>query len=566
MKPYGVPFALGHFVKTVGADMFTGSLGMEPSSKLYFINGVDTMLIRLSKKVPSSKSTAIQLKDSTFLFGKDFELIQFDKSGVITRLFLEKNIQTLYQDSRGKIWVGLHQGGVLCFQEGKLINASKVHYLGDKTVVKIAEEVSRGMWFATLGNGLYFMNEQPLVEYSPPMVYSDSLSLNKLSISSKSANSPLVNKMERIISIGKNEMDSIPPKIFINHVKLFGRDTVVQQVYNLPYDHNFITIDYVGFSSGNGDKLQYRYALLGLKDEWTYTSSLTANYNFLPPGKYRFLVEAVNNSGVWSDEPASIAFIIHPPFWKTAWFRITSALVLLLVFIVLIQWYTKSIKQKEQLKAELDKQINKLELQALRSHMNPHFLFNTLNSIQYFITSNDSRSAVKYLSKFSKLMRTILDNSQKSRIPLKEEIEALQLYLELEQLRFKDKLEFKIIVDKSIDLQQVKIPSMLIQPYVENAILHGILHKKNGGVVLVDLKQSDGKLECIIKDNGVGRSAAMEIERNKTKTHQSKGMGITQERLDILNRSKGRKLNVQIEDLMDGEKSAGTQVTLQIPI
>ena len=207
-----------------------------------------------------------------------------------------------------------------------------------------------------------------------------------------------------------------------------------------------------------------------------------------------------------------------------------------------------------------------MELRALRAQMNPHFTFNTMNSIQHFIKKNKSEDALKYISKFARLIRMILDHSSEARITIEKDLEALRLYLDIESLRFDQQFSYEIHIDETIDESYDKIPPMLIQPYVENAIWHGLTNKVGGGKVLIDLKEQDDQLTCVIEDDGIGRKQAAELKPTNP-THKSYGMMITEERLKLLNITNDQSMHLHIEDLLDGSnESSGTRVTLTIPI
>jgi LytS/YehU family sensor histidine kinase len=200
--------------------------------------------------------------------------------------------------------------------------------------------------------------------------------------------------------------------------------------------------------------------------------------------------------------------------------------------------------------------------------MNPHFIFNTLNSIQYYVFQNDKISSNNYLTKFASLIRKTLENSRHTEISIKEELDALRLYLELEELRFKEKFEWTIRVDEDIDTLAYKIPTMLIQPYVENAITHGLMYKENGkGFLHVELQLQNDHIICTVEDNGIGRAKAMEIKLQKNNNHQSMGTNITESRLKLVNELYGKNMKVVYTDLLndDGEP-AGTKVEINIPI
>jgi LytS/YehU family sensor histidine kinase len=203
----------------------------------------------------------------------------------------------------------------------------------------------------------------------------------------------------------------------------------------------------------------------------------------------------------------------------------------------------------------------------LRQQMNPHFIFNTLNSIQYYMYKHDKIATNNYLTKFSRLIRKILENSQHPLIPVKDELDVIQLYLELETLRFKEKFTFVITIDEEIDTLTYKIPTMLIQPYVENAVCHGLINKPEQGLLTVKMQLCDHHICCMIEDNGIGREAAMAIKMQKDTPHNSLGTKITESRIKITNALYGTDLKVIFTDLRDGENNpCGTRVELQLPL
>jgi two-component system, LytTR family, sensor kinase len=221
------------------------------------------------------------------------------------------------------------------------------------------------------------------------------------------------------------------------------------------------------------------------------------------------------------------------------------------------------IKEVEVLK--LNKDLAESQLTALRAQMNPHFIFNALNSVQQYILQGNIDEANRYLSKFSKLQREILNNSDQSFITLEKEKEILELYLQLEQLRFNGNFEYSIIIDEEIDITEVKIPPMLVQPFVENAIWHGLMPKQGERKVQIKFMLNSDMLECLITDNGIGREAAAMLKEKASTSHQSKGMTIVNERLQILRQQYQQPFEVSITDIVDaGNNLCGTQVLLKI--
>lgn len=247
-----------------------------------------------------------------------------------------------------------------------------------------------------------------------------------------------------------------------------------------------------------------------------------------------------------------------------------SALMILLLIILVISISFSARKQRlkqELSEANYQTRLNKATLTALRSQMNPHFIFNCLNSIKYFTEQNNGETAALYLNKFARLIRKTLDNAGRDKIILSEEIASLQLYLELEAMRFKDKLEYSIKVDSNVDADFIELPPMIVQPYAENAIWHGLMPKKDGGMLSVHISQeSDTAVYIVIKDNGIGRAKAAELKMKQLPEHVSIGTKITGERIALLNERQQHGADVHIaDDFTDGQPS-GTTVTIKLPL
>ena len=229
-----------------------------------------------------------------------------------------------------------------------------------------------------------------------------------------------------------------------------------------------------------------------------------------------------------------------------------------LSFLLLIILGTSVLLYRSNRKKRISNQL--LALKSLRSQMNPHFIFNALNSVNSFISANDVREANKYLSDFSRLMRIVMENSQKEFIPLEEELEVLKLYLKLEHYRFQDQFSYDLQLDESLGEQDWKIPPMLAQPYIENAIWHGLRYKEEPGHLLVKLTISTGELTILIRDDGIGRERSRQLKTDNQKKNASTGMKNTQERIDLLNATYGSDIRVQVKDLEEG-----TEVTIHLP-
>jgi sensor histidine kinase YesM len=244
----------------------------------------------------------------------------------------------------------------------------------------------------------------------------------------------------------------------------------------------------------------------------------------------------------------------------------TSILGQVLLFSIALAYV---IKEKEQkMERAFAQRLSEVEMQALRSQMNPHFLFNCLNSINRYVVSHQPAEASDYLARFARLIRLILQNSKSTLVLLSEEIEALRLYIEMESLRFEQKFTYEMIMSHEVDPDYIEIPPMLLQPYVENAIWHGLLHKEDGvGHLRMELKQEDNLLICIIEDNGIGREKASAMRKHAHPKKKSMGMKITSERLALLERQRGIKAQVEVADLVAADGSSlGTRVVVSISL
>ncbi|MCB0479967.1 MAG: histidine kinase [Flavobacteriales bacterium] len=545
-----------------GAFVFGTSSSKGQENMLLFEGKNGVFEVNLGAEAGFSKSRFLKRKNGNYLFAVGSEVIDFNSKAITSRLFVEKSVESILEDSEGKIWIGLRQGGVICFPNSEISSLNRIEYLGKQTVTSIYEDNARNLWFATEENGVYHLALSPQINYSAP----------ELSSSSDSTRTRSVQAVELSATSGQLNLtnqetfDTIAPKVFFSGIEINNRDTTILTKYDLTADQNFLKIGFVGSALGNPGLFQYKYRMLGVDKDWVYSSSNVVQYTMLPPGKYIFEVSAMSKGGKWSLQPANIEFVIHPKFYQTVWFKIGSALFGIAILVLGLFLYVSRIKQKESEKLSLGKKIADLELSALRAQMNPHFIFNTLSSIQHFVATNNTEEALRYLSKFAKLMRVILDNSKRKEIPVKDEVMAISLYLELEKLRFKNKFDFEVLVSDNLDQSYDHIPSMLVQPYIENAILHGIMNKRGKGHIRLEFHRENGHLICLVEDNGIGREAARVINESKPNKHKSQGMLITKDRLDIINKVNESNLSVEITDLNPDEAETGTKVKIYIPL
>lgn len=467
-----------------------------------------------------------------------------------------------------KLFLATRGYGVLCYENGKITHRySELDGLASNLCKTIIKDSLGNIWVGTNRgvsrlkpekNGTYSVNTMNLSnglvssEVNQMVIYQSNLYL--------ATNTGLA-----IVKIADafNSTISIPVYIesfLVNNIK---SDHSKNKIYN--YYENFMKIGFKGiYAKAEGD-IKYKYRLEGLDTNWTYSKNTFVQYTTLPAGKYKFIVYAINFDGKLSESPATIYFEINPPFWKTWWFILVCMGLVSFVIYFLYSRRIRLIQKQEEQKTRFYKQIAESELKALRAQMNPHFMFNAINSIQTFVLLNDSKSAQKYLTKFSRLIRSVLENSKHEVIPLSKEIETLSLYIELECLRASFSFDYDLKVNNSVRPDIVQIPPMLLQPYIENAILHGLKPLKGKkGFLQVEFWYENSALKCIIEDNGVGRKRAMELKEKKKASHQSMGMAVTQDRLDVLSKSNFFRTQVHIIDKFENEIASGTRVEINI--
>lgn len=313
------------------------------------------------------------------------------------------------------------------------------------------------------------------------------------------------------------------------------------------------------------ERIEYAYQLTGVDNDWHYIHSFNRriNYTRLLPGKYTFRLKAQIEGGDWQGQTTEYEILIVPAFWQTTMFKLICILAGAIIVIYAVSKRIQAVRKSEQQRVSQEKKLLELEARALRSQMNPHFIFNSLNSIKSLINKNDNDKAAEYLTTFSKLIRTLFQNSDKREISMYEELETCRLYTQIERMRFGDKVDFVFSIDQTIDLKDVKVPALILQPFIENAIWHGLVPKECGGTVLVSIKKINGAIECTIDDNGVGRELSGQYKAQYATPHESKGISLTRSRLELDKLLNDREDTIQVVDKTDSQgKSLGTTVVI----
>jgi hypothetical protein len=366
---------------------------------------------------------------------------------------------------------------------------------------------------------------------------------------------------------------------YLSSIQLFGNtffaDSLPEYLKSLtlPYNKNFLTFTFSSTEFEQPERLVYTYKLTGMNENWIQTnfSNRTITFNNLQPGSYHLYFSVIQPDGRWSNSSTALHITITPAWWQRTWFITACIIAACILAFVLIRWRIRTVRKQEQEKAKqqqeksrIEKEILELEAKALRAQMNPHFIFNCMNSIKSLIQKNEPEKAIDYLTTFSKLIRTIFQNSDKREITLHDEIETCRLYTQLESMRFSNKLTYNFDIAEEIDFKSILVPPLILQPFIENAIWHGLMPKAEGGMLYVHILEKENKIYCVVEDNGIGRSVSMQNKFNGTATeHQSKGIRLTQTRLELNSVLNQRNAKIEIIDKVGDEgKAAGTKVIL----
>lgn len=496
--------------------------------------------------------------------------------------------------SKNGLWIASYSKGLLLFENGTLKSMTDLGFLSDKNITEVIEDgnhniiigtVSGKVYFSQwknqklshfkilspgkelIGNSIFFIRKYKdyyfigtnrginiikdfeiykfidLSENLTQTRYTDAQIDYKRKLLILSYENGLINlDLEKVL---KKQIVNSP--IYIKSIRINQKEYPVSSNLNLEHAQNNIEINFNSNNLYNAIKNRYRYKIIGLSNEWSsYSSENNIKLFGLKSGKYQLIIEGKNIGTNEIIAPISLSITIHPPFWQTGWFIGFVFLVLTFGMYLYVKRKIKNIKHK----AELEKRIAETKLQALQSQMNPHFVFNAMNSIQNFVIDNQTDDALWYMGEFSKLMRQTLDFSSKTTIRLEEEIDYLKRYIELENLRRKYKIKYSLIIDKAIDTQVILIPPMLIEPLVENIFVHAFDNTTKEGKFEIEFKLIVDRLICTITDNGKGFDKRLK---------SSKGLKLIEERLRLLENSLPSLLNIE-------KLEKGTLVQLEISL
>jgi ligand-binding sensor domain-containing protein len=605
------------------------------SGKVYKFDGAKFQLFDTTANANDCVYKILPISKNEFWFCKGTKVVHYKNNKVTSHFFSFPSTvftQSALLDHKGDVWFA-NLNSLSVFKNDKFIEMNPKK-LGYDQFVTVSEDKNRVMWVGTYGNGLLkfdgvnftnvsitnglcnnFISSSYYDELKNVLWIGTMNGISKINLDSKSnissinnfVNNPNIdsygcvqNAIQKLpngnilFSVGEelyeydynNESKTTSQlKINLQGIKI-NYEKIDWQTNNceldnwanapvnptLSYDKNNISFDFIAIDYNNPHTLKYTWKLDGYDEKWSaLTENNFASYTNLPSGDYILKVKALNQNGVYSNE-LIYTFKITPPFYKTWWFVLLTILSGLLTISLFIKERIAKIKREEASKTENYKRLAEVELKAMRAQMNPHFMFNTLNSIQEIVLNKDDKTARIYLADFALMMRMILENSTQKAISLEKELEFITLYLNLEQLRFENKFKVTVTIPESLNSNSIKVPPMLIQPYIENAIIHGLMHKIEDGILNVsfEVETIEGKefLKCTVYDNGVGRKKSAEFSAWKERKHQSMATEITNERLQLLNNINEIKgYNATITDLEnDKSEPLGTRVEIYIPL
>lgn len=477
---------------------------------------------------------------------------------------LAQRIDFLYYDHvRHRLWMSSKGSGLLLKEGSKISNPTASF---PATCRGLSIDAEGNIWIAT-NAGAFCIRETANGFSTREFSKRNGLSTNDIIDVYRDGDTVWMAAPDRVLRfrLDNYPRNNTPPPLIMRYIFADG-DTIAPWAegtyFPFKYDDNTITFSFTGISFKSSGEVHYRFRLSGADSAWKETQSTEAVFYGLPPGEYRFSIYAYNNDMVGNAKPLEYCFVILPPWWQRWWFRISAVVLILATLFFFVRFRIRNLRQKQL----FNQRLVEMEMTALRAQMSPHFIFNAINSIHNFVLKGEKSASATYLSKFARLIRNVLENSGQRKITLARELETLQLYMEIEQMRFSDGFDFSIETDPGIEPLSVMVVPLLLQPYVENAIWHGLLHKKTKGSVRVSVKAEGNMLRCIIDDNGVGRAQAALNKQHRLAGSSSMGGEISLRRLNLLNSLYGTKYAIEYTDKKNADgSSAGTRVELLIP-
>lgn len=523
-----------------------------------------------------------ELRNGTIAIGTANGLYLVKNDTVLSRFtrlegFHGKEARSFYEDGQGRLWIGSYGGGLYCYERGRYrsVNAMKNCMLYEDAFCLAKDNY--GYLYMTSNRGLWRVREKDLYDfyegrlgYLVPFHYTEESGFLNTEFNGGFQNNFQREGNQFIFPTLDGLVRTVPEKpvfrpavasissIRVNDTLLpdLSNNVFLRTTYSLQFEFqctNFISKNNVYFQHRLSGKTNY---------DWSVPQKQTVvNLTMLPPGKYTLSVRAIDAFNERHPRVAYYSFEIRPHFYETAWFIFLMSILLVGTAGVLIRQRLASNRRKIEQREYYRRKITEVELNAIQAQLNPHFIFNCMNTIKYFILEKNFAYANEGLNRLSKLIRASMENSEKLFSPLKQEIALITNYIELEKMRLRELLSYTITVDETISSKAL-VPHLFIQPHIENAIKHGISNLENKqGVLKIDVRQNKAFIICTIEDNGIGRTASAKLLQNSP--HISRGTRLTLEKSQLLKQYYRYKCTIEINDLYNATgESAGTRVVL----
>ncbi|MFT3843911.1 MAG: histidine kinase [Lacibacter sp.] len=501
---------------------------------------------------------------------RDALLFPYDSSKQIFR----SRVTDINEFKQKYLCIGTRGKGLLIEKTDSLYQINEANGLCSNNIRKIFIEGNH-IWLAT-NRGISIItieSENPFKYAIKNFSVQDGLLSNEVNDIIDYGNQVIIASSSGISFLDKYKvlMRKIHPlPFYIASISTNGKNVQTRTLKDLGYNFRNVSISFDALNYSNPGKNNYRYRLSGYDTSWIYTNDRTIQFNPVPYGNFKLEIQAKREFDSWNQagNTFSLDMVCNPPFWSSVWFYALLSALFGFASFIFFRRRVSVLKKRQNEKESLQRKISETEQMALKSQMNPHFIFNCLNSIQQYVIESDVEGANRFITGFSKLIRQTLDFSAKDKISLEEEMSYLTNYLGLEKARMEDQFKYEVCVQCNHQLSELHVPPLLLQPYVENAIRHGVRHLKNReGVIKLTFKEKGKMLECTIEDNGIGRKLAMQLKSKNPIEYQSKGMSLTAERVELLNKARENPIQIKVEDIEDhAHEISGTRVILMFPL
>jgi hypothetical protein len=469
-------------------------------------------------------------------------------------------IQDITGDSQGNLFLLISNRGLITINSRQMI--PKLYSITDGLISDLVKYgcVDHGIYWFSTESGLMAFDYESERFYSFEKEQDGKLFNYRLFTDNKGNISQNLYP-NQIITMDRKSIlaEKTIANIYLKEIKLSGKIIPIDSLLSVPYHQNNVVLLFGNMGSSELSNKEFQYCIND--QSWQALENSTIHLFNLMPGTYRIKV-----TNKYDKDKVFLSTIeVIPPWWKTTYFYVALLSFILISGYIAYTLRISSVREEEQEKNVLKQRIAEIEMTALRAQMNPHFIFNCLNSINRFILVNDTDAASEYLTKFSRLIRMILDGSRENFTTLEQELEALKLYIEMESMRFLASFEWRIDIAPNVSKETIMIPPLLLQPYVENAIWHGLMQSPSSHAkkLNIQIHQNEDVVMIVIEDNGIGRQKAKEIKSKDGIVHKSHGIALTTERLKLMEKMLGIKTKINIEDVNDSDLNiSGTKVTI----